>query len=290
MMGSRPMSVLCQDTGSSVRKSARTSGVLTPGVAFALLAALFFAASTPPCAQAQFGPPPAPRPPRAAAPIDITGYWVSVVTEDWRFRMIVPDKGDFASVPLNPEGRKAANDWDPARDQATGNQCRSYGAAALLRVPGRLHISWQNDTTLRIDTDSGTQTRLLHFDLAPQPDATPSWQGFSVAEWQGTREAFNPYMGQHSRDQRPEGYLKVVTTRMLPGYLRKNGVPYGANTVLEEYFDSFQEMNGDTWLVVTTIVKDPQYLFQPFITSSHFKKLAGASGWDPTPCKSDEPR
>lgn len=255
-----------------------------------LAAALLVFALAPAQTHAQFGAPPPPKPPRSAAPIDLTGYWVSVVTEDWRFRMIVPDKGDFASVPLNPEGRKVASDWDPARDQATGNQCRSYGAAALLRVPGRLHISWQNDSTLRIDTDSGTQTRLLHFEIAPQPDATPSWQGFSVAEWQGMREGFNPYMGQHSRDQRPEGYLKVVTTRMLPGYLRKNGVPYSANAVLEEYFDSFQEMNGDTWLVVTTIVKDPQYLFQPFITSSHFKKLAGASGWDPTPCKSDEPR
>jgi hypothetical protein len=245
----------------------------------------------PSLSRAQFGAPPAPKPPRVAAPIDLTGYWVSVVTEDWRFRMIVPDKGDFASVPLNPEGRKVANDWDPAKDQATGNQCRSYGAPAIMRVPGRLHISWQNDSTLRIDSDSGTQTRFLHFDLAAQLDATPSWQGFSVAEWQGTREGFmNPYMGQHARGQQPEGYLKVVTTRMLPGYLRKNGVPYSANTVLEEYFDSFREMNGDTWLVVTTIVKDPQYLFQPFITSTHFKKLAGASGWDPTQCKSDEPR
>jgi hypothetical protein len=238
----------------------------------------------------QFGPPAAPKPPRAAAPIDLTGYWVSVVTEDWRFRMIVPDKGDFASVPLNPEGRKVVNDWDPAKDQATGNQCRSYGAAAIMRVPGRLHVSWQDDTTLRIDTDSGSQTRLLHFGLSPQAEVVPSWQGFSVAEWQGMRGFMNPYMGQHSGGASPEGYLHVVTTRMLPGYLRKNGVPYSPNAVLEEYFDSFQEMNGETWLVVTTIVKDPQYLAQPFITSSHFKKLAGASGWDPTVCKSDEPR
>jgi hypothetical protein len=280
-----------QGTAEAVPKDAGISGVLASEVVAILLAALLLAASAAPRAQAQFGPPSPPRPPRAAAPIALAGYWVSVVTEDWRFRMIVPDKGDFASVPLNPEGRKVANEWDPAKDQASGNQCRSYGAAAIMRVPGRLHISWQDDTTLRIDTDSGTQTRLLHFDIAPQPDAMPTWQGFSVAEWQGMREAFiSPYMGQHARGQQPEGYLKVVTTRMLPGYLRKNGVPYSAGTILEEYFDSFQELNGDTWLVVTTIVKDPQYLFQPFITSSHFKKLPGASGWDPTQCKADEPR
>jgi hypothetical protein len=259
-------------------------------VALIFGATFMFCTAAPSRTPAQFGPPPPPKPPRAAAPIDLTGYWVSVVTEDWRFRMMVPDRGDFASVPLTPEGRTVANDWDPAKDQASGNQCRSYGAAAIMRVPGRLHITWQNDTTLRIDTDSGTQTRLLHFGLAPQPDAVRSWQGFSAAEWQGARGMFNPYMGQHTREQAPEGYLHVVTTRVLPGYLRKNGVPYSANAVLEEYFDSFHELNGDTWLVVTTIVKDPQYLFQPFITSSHFRKLNGAAGWDPTQCKSDEPR
>ncbi len=259
--------------------------------ALAFGAAVSFWAVAPSRTTAQFGPPPGPpKSPRAAAPFDLTGYWVSIVTEDWRFRMIVPDKGDFASVPLNPEGRKVATAWDPAKDQAGGNQCRGYGAAAVMRVPGRLHVTWPDDATLRIDTDSGTQTRLLHFGVAPPAEAPQTWQGFSSAEWQGTRGAMNPYMGQHSHDQSAEGYLKVATTRMLPGYLRKNGVPYSANAVLEEYFDSFTEMNGDRWLVVTTIVKDPQYLYQPFITSSHFKKLGDNSGWDPTQCKSDEPR
>jgi hypothetical protein len=232
-----------------------------------------------------------PKSPQAAAPIDLSGYWVSVVTEDWRFRMIVPDKGDYASVPLNPEGRKVADGWDPQRDQATGNACRSYGAAAIMRVPGRLHIHWENDATLRIDTDSGTQTRLLHFGSDSQ-SGDETWQGYSVASWEGMRGAFlNPYLGQHGGPgQQAEGYLKVVTTHMRPGYLRKNGVPYGAHAALEEYFDSFRELNGDTWLVITTIVTDPQYLFRPFVTSTHFKKLASASGWDPTECQTDQPR
>jgi len=241
---------------------------------------------------AQMPPSSAVKSPRAVAPIDLSGYWVSVVTEDWRFRMIVPDKGDYASVPLNPEGRKAADGWDPAKDQATGNACRSYGAAAIMRVPGRLHIDWENEATLRIDTDSGTQTRLLHFGGSPSPGAEQTWQGYSVAEWEGMRGGFlNPYTGQHAGpSQQPEGYLKVVTTRMRPGYLRKNGVPYSENAVLEEYVDSFHEGNGDTWLVVTTIVKDPQYLLRPFVTSTHFKKLASPSGWDPTECQADQPR
>ena len=236
-------------------------------------------------------PPAAPAvSPRAAAPLDLTGYWVSVVTEDWRFRMIVPDKGDYASVPLTPDGRKIADTWDPAKDRAAGNECSSYGAAAIMRVPGRLHISWVNDNTLRIETDSGTQTRLLHFGASEPLGAAPTWQGYSAADWEGLRPAFNPYLGQHTHGEPPEGYLKVITNHIRPGYLRKNGVPYSANAVLEEYFDTFNELNGDKWLVVTSIVTDPQYLYQPFITSSHYKKLSSAAGWDPTPCRSDQPR
>jgi hypothetical protein len=244
---------------------------------------------------------------RAAAPYDMTGYWVSEVTEKWRYRMLVPDKGDYVQVPLNPEGRKVANAWDPARDQASGEACRSYGAASLLQVPGRLRISWQDDSTLRLDTDSGTQTRLFRFSTplspTPPPAAAPSWQGHSVAAWGGT-EPRDRRDGQGGpvqdaegklvvgRDQRKEAdYLKVVTTRMRPGYLQKNGVPYSGDALLEEYFDIFSDpYTKNTWLVVTTMVTDPRYLIEPLIMHAHFKKLPDATGWDPTQCRADEPR
>ena len=205
----------------------------------------------------------------------MTGYWVSVVTEDWKFRMVMPKKGNFGGVPLNAEGRKAMAAWDPAKDEAGGQQCKSYGAAGLMRVPGRLHISWENDTTLRIDTDAGTQTRLFHFGGSPPQNQEPSWQGYSTAEWE---------YAATGRGQPRTGNLKVVTTKMLPGYLRKNGVPYSGNAVLTEYYDRVNAPNGDQWLVVTTVVADPRYLTMPFVTSTHFKKLADASGWDPSPC------
>src|SRR5580704_12242583 len=118
------------------------------------------------------GPPPTPR---AAAPVDFTGYWVSVVSEDWRWRMVTPIKGDFASIPLNADGRKLGNAWDPAADEAAGNQCRAYGAPAIMRVPGRLHITWADDNTLKIETDSGTQTRLLRFTGVQPKEAEASW-------------------------------------------------------------------------------------------------------------------
>jgi len=240
--------------------------------------------------------------PRAAAPKDYTGYWVSVVTELWRYRMMVPDKNDFQFVPLNPEGRKVADTWDPAKDQAAGVACKSYAAPAIMQVPGRIHVYWQDDNTLRIDTDSGTQTRLFHFGgTAPESEA-PSWQGYSAASWEG-QEFVDTRDGQGGpvldskgnllprRQLRPADYLKVVTSKMRPGYLQKNGVPYSANAKLEEFYDTFTDpYTNNTWLTVTTVTTDPQYLVEPLFTHAHFKKVADATGWDPTQCRADEPR
>jgi hypothetical protein len=241
----------------------------------------------------QGGPPP---PAQASAPVDLTGYWVSIVTEDWRFRMVTPAKGDYASVPLNAEGRKVADAWDPAKDEAAGEQCKSYGAPAIMRVPGRIHITWDNENTLKIETDSGMQTRLLHFGnrLSYNGPPPPLLQGISTAQWEyaGGRRGQNtggqpagPVVGgTGAAGPSSGGDLKVVTTQMRPGYLRKNGVPYSGNAVLTEYYHRTVEPNGDSWLIVTTLVEDPQYLNQPFQTSTHFKKQADASGWDPMPC------
>jgi hypothetical protein len=230
------------------------------------------------------GPPVTPK---ANEPLDLTGYWVSVVTEDWRYRMVTPPKGDFPGLPVNAEGRRVANTWDPAKDIAAGEQCRSYGAGAIMRVPERLHITWQDDTTLKLETDAGMQTRLFHFGGTPPQGTAPSWQGYSVANWEGLNPRVSALGFGQTDGVRPgqEGYLKVLTSQLRPGYLRKNGVPYSANATVEEYFDSFKEPNGDIWLIVTAIVTDPQYLAQPYITSSNFKKLPDASGWNPTQCE-----
>src|ERR1700733_8882061 len=122
----------------------------------------------------------APQTPQAAAPIDLTGWWVSIITEDWRWRMVTPAKGDYASVPISNEGRRVADTWDPAKDEREGNACKAYGAAAIMRVPGRAHITWQDENTLKIETDAGTQTRLLHFGDAQPPAGDQGWQGYSA--------------------------------------------------------------------------------------------------------------
>ncbi|HEY7335892.1 MAG TPA: hypothetical protein VH639_13480 [Bryobacteraceae bacterium] len=229
------------------------------------------------------GPPPTPK---AGAPVDFTGYWVSVVTEDWRWRMVTPIKGDFAGIPLNAEGRKLGDAWDPAKDEASGEQCKAYGAPAIMRVPGRLHITWQDDNTLKIETDSGTQTRLLHFNGAPPAGGAASWQGYSAAQWEKPmRGSGLPQAGLGATREGNAGRsLEVVTTQLRPGYLRKNGPPYSANTELKEYFDLSKERNGDTWFVVTTIVEDPRYLSEPFVTSTNFKKEPDGAKWSPSAC------
>ena len=233
-------------------------------------------------------PPPAPappKPPRQAAPINLTGTWVSLVTEDWLYRMVTPAKGDYASLPLNPEGRKAADTWDPAKDEAAGNACKAYGVGGIMRVPGRVRISWQDDNNLKVETDAGTQTRILKFGNPAAPAGDNGWQGHSVANWEVPAGRGGQNNAARSVETGPRaGSLKVVTTKMRPGYLRKNGVPYSANAVVTEYYDRLSEPNGDALLIVKTIVEDPQYLQQPFITSTHFKKIPDNQGWSPSAC------
>jgi hypothetical protein len=212
---------------------------------------------------------------QASAPFDLTGYWVSIVSDEWRYRMLTPPKGSVDYVPVNGEGRRVAQAWDPARDEAAGEACKGYGAGGIMRLPARLHITWQDPNTLRLDVDTGTQTRIMHFDQsqAPAPEV-PSWQGFSAAQW----EAAGGRGGQRA------GQLKAVTTRLRPGYLRKNGVPYGDSAVLTEYYDLFQERDGTTMMFVTAVVQDPVYLEQRYIVISHFRKEPDGSKWDPSPC------
>ena len=113
------------------------------------------------------GAAPAPGSARAAAPLDLTGVWVSVVTEDWRWRMTTPRARRRARHPGERRRvRRSAEAWDYARDMAAGNQCKAYGAGGIMRMPTRLRIGWQDDNTLKVETDAGQQTKLLHFDRA----------------------------------------------------------------------------------------------------------------------------
>jgi hypothetical protein len=233
------------------------------------------------------------------APVDLTGNWVSVVTEDWAVRMLPPIKGDFVSLPLNALGQKVANTWDPARDLAAGEACKAYGAPALLRIPGRVKIGWQDGgKTLRIDTDAGEQTRLLHF-AGEEPRGEAGWQGYSSASWEYAN-GFDPDRASSAGDGRtgvavrrgraappttPQGgSLKVITTHLKPGYLRNNGVPFSKDAVLTEYFNVHSDPYGTDWMIVTATVHDPAYLVVDYITSTNFKREPDSAKWHPRPC------
>jgi hypothetical protein len=258
-------------------------------------------------------PASAPASPKAAASIDLTGYWVSVVSEDWRHRMATPRKGDYESVPLNANGRRTADTWSLDADNAASAQCKAFGVGGLTRQPGRLHVTWAGDDTLRVDFDAGTQTRLLEFAASAQPPAEKTWQGFSRAQWQRPPQtAGGPQRAQIGNNTGPiapggggrgqrggpdlspalaeGGALKVVTTNFRAGYLRKNGVPYGESASITEYFQRLPDAaNGDIYLLVITIVEDPEYLNEPFYTSTMFKREANGAKWSPTPCRTAPP-
>jgi hypothetical protein len=249
---------------------------------------------------------------RTSAPVDLTGYWVSVVSEDWRFRIATPRKGDYESLSMTAEGRRVADSWNLERDNAAGLQCKAFGVGGIVRQPGRVHVAWQDDATLKLEFDAGSQTRLLRFGRGAAT-GEKTWQGRSAAEWEsppaGRGGPVRAQLGNStgpiapggggrgqrggpapSRSADPGGSLKVVTTHFREGYLRKNGVPYSENASITEYFHRLPREEGeDDWLLVITAIEDPRYHAQPFYTSTHFKREPDGSKWAPTDCRTAPP-
>ena len=278
-----------------------------------LLSILFiFFATIPLSGQGRGGQTPV-APAKASAPIDLTGYWTAVITEDWHVRMPTARKGDFGSgppgalsqvgvgrlgeganpaqegnIPYNLKGAQAAMAWDAAKDAAEGNPCKAYGAPGIMRQPTHLHFTWQDDYTLKMEADFGNQTRLFHFTKGVQPRGAlkseapaglePSLQGYTTASW-----VIMGGGGGQSNYER-SGSLKAVTNHLKPGYYWKNGMPYTGNAVLNENFFLLQLPDNSTWLTVTQLVEDPEYLNEPFVVNYHFKKLPDGSKWNPNAC------
>ena len=200
--------------------------------------------------------------------------------------MTPPVKGDYTTVEqvMNAQARKVADAWQPSME----GRCEAYGVGGVMRMPGRLRISWQDDATLKIEIDGGAQTRLLRFMQGAPPDGPRTLQGYSVAEWQrggGQQDAFLGRGVGPAGGTQHWGGLKVTTTNMLPGWLRPNGVPYSESATVTEHFTRFTHPVAGDWFVVTTVVVDPQYLTQPFITSTNFKKEANDAKFKPVPCR-----
>jgi hypothetical protein len=248
--------------------------------AFAALVAVASAAAN---LSVQAQPPPGPadtRTPRERAPIDLTGQWVAVVDEDWRWRMVTPPVGDTASLPINERGRAAAAAWDLERDKADGSLCKAFAGPGLMRQPTRVRIDWEDADTLRLEFDAGRQVR--RFEFVSQSPADRSLQGYSKAQWFRQTQSRGVF-GQ--RTPAEHGSLVVDTTLLAGGYLRPNGVPFSERATVREYFNTFT-LPGDagTWLVVSTVVDDPEYLTTQLVLSSQFKKETSRGAWNPRPC------
>ena len=247
--------------------------LLATGVVFASIAA----------AQGRGGGP--ARSARDSALIDLTGQWVAVVNEDWRWRMITPPVGDVSSLPVNARGRAAAAAWDLERDRADGQLCKAFAGPGLIRQPTRIRASWDDDDTLLLEFDAGRQTRRLEFGAAAPP-AEPDLQGYSQAAWFSQRLQ----RGVFGASASPSGALHVVTTHFTPGYLRPNGVPFSEQATMKEYFHVFSlPGDGGTWLIVTTVVDDPVYLSSELVMSTQFRKEDDRSNWNPRPCDISPP-
>ncbi len=233
-----------------------------------------------------------PLTPQAMAPVDVTGYWVTAITEDWRVRMMTPQRGDFLGLPLNQAGIDLANGWDPDADIANGNECRAFGAAGIMRSPTRIHIIWEAENTLRMEFDHGQQTRLVYFDQST-PAGERSWQGHALGEWVDMTPPGGAGRGRGGRGGggdgagigfgRP-GALQVVTTNLLHQYHRQNGTPVSENAIVTDIIDLIPGLGGGEWLIVKTMIDDPEYMFSQMVTSSQFKREPDDSKWDPQPC------
>ena len=204
--------------------------------------------------------------------------------------MITPPRGDFLGMPLNDAGIEMAMAWDPEADIANGMECKAFGAAAIMRMPTRIHVTWEDDDTLRFDFDYGQMTRLAHFD-ASVPPGERSWQGHAVAEWINTEQGGGrDRRGAAPADpsQRPGG-LQMVTTNLLPQYQRQNGIPVSEDAVVFNIIDLVPGPGGEDWLIVKTEIEDPEYLTATRVTSVQFKREPDDSKWNPQSCQVELP-
>jgi hypothetical protein len=159
-----------------------------------------------------------------------------------------------------------------------------------MRLPGRLNITWADDNTLKIDMDSGTQTRLLHFGVAQAPAGEKTLQGYSIASWDtaggrgggggGWRTGGGGGGGGGGAPAPRWGSLTVVTTNMKGGYLLTSRSNYSENAILTEYFNKSTDFGVD-YLTVVAIINDPA---GNHTTSSTFKKEPNGSKFSPSGC------
>ena len=190
----------------------------------------------------------------AFAHVDLSGGWAQRFHEDLPERGAGPDIGDYLGLPINDAARLRADSWDAAKWTMPERQCEPHPADYGPRGPASMRISSTVDPVSQ-DVISWHTTlmwmlphRTIYMDgrSRPSPYAQHTWQGFSTGEWEGDM-------------------LKVTTTHLKEGWLRRNGVPRSEKATLVEYF-----IRHGNYLTLVTVVKDPVYLTEPFVRTSNW--------------------
>ena len=190
----------------------------------------------------------------ALAHVDLAGGWGQRFHEDLPERGAGPDIGDYLGLPINDAARRRADSWDAGKWTMPERQCEPHPPDYGPRGPASLRISSTVDSVSQ-DVISWHTTlmwmlpqRTIYMDGRPRPSAYAqhTWQGFSTGEWEGDM-------------------LKVTTTHLKEGWLRRNGVPRSERATLVEYFIRHGE-----YLTLVTVVKDPVYLTEAFVRTSNW--------------------
>ena len=204
----------------------------------------------------------------AAAQINLAGQWNGFYHEDQPDRLPGPELGDYGGLPLNDADRKRAQAWSASILSLPLYQCRVHpvdyaSSFAQIRVWEDVDPKTQELIAIHVQHFAWNTVRTIWMDGRPHPPeyAQHTAMGFSTGEWVGQT-------------------LKVHTTHLKEGWLRRNGVARSWNAVVTEHFTR----HGDilTWSVY---VDDPAYLEEPFFRNRDYV-------YDPTlrmgpyPCES----
>jgi len=198
-----------------------------------------------------------------AAPLDLTGYWEPLITEDYKLRMHGVKKGDYNGIALTDAAKAIADRYRPdaGAEELLLDKCVPHGAVRILFTDTRLHITRDNNV-ITTELEAEGQTRRFYLDNRKWPGGELQWQGHSIAYPDG------------------KSMLTVITRHMRPGLLRSNGIPYSEEAVLTEHYTR----HGDYFTVIQ-VVEDPGYLTEPFITSTSFRKIPKPDDWQMGSCR-----
>jgi glyoxylase-like metal-dependent hydrolase (beta-lactamase superfamily II) len=181
-----------------------------------------------------------------ARPPDIAGEWRLDSNEDPG----QPPLADYLGLALNEAGRLRADTTPESIWGTPEYQCRPHSAPHQWRGVGGARILKDLDPISREIVGYRVQfmrslDRPIFVDGRPHPPAWAphSWSGFSTGEWIGQT-------------------LKVTTTHLKDGYLRRGGPQTSDMLTMTEYITRHDDI-----LSILQVVDDPIYLDEPYVLS-----------------------